>query len=109
MGLDCKSRPTARHEHPQGREWASVLSEHPLGRDLAVVASVNYKTEDITFSVLDLTFNKILWNCNINETNVGLEYLRITMQGAGSDCIDVSTNQYDYCISQSEEICKKKN
>ena len=80
-----------------------------IPENLAVVASVNYKTEDITFSVLDLTFNKILWNCNINETNVGLEYLRITMQGAGSDCIDVSTNQYDYCISLSEEICKKKN
>lgn len=80
-----------------------------ISENLAVVASVNYKTEDITFSVLNLTFKKILWDCNINETNVGLEYLRITMRKTCSDYVDVSTNQCNYSISLSEGICRKKN
>lgn len=77
--------------------------------NILVVASVNNKTEEITFSVLDLSFNKILWNCIIYEPNVGLEYLRIIMREAGADNIDVLTNQYNYSISIRDETCRRKN
>ena len=76
-----------------------------IPNNLAVVSSVNYKTEDIIFSVLDLTFKKKPWNCIINEPNIGLEYIRITPQEVGLDHVDVSTNQYTYRISTRRENC----
>lgn len=79
-----------------------------LPSNLAIVASVNYKTEDITFSVLDVAFNKVLWDCGINEINVGLEYLRIIMKEAGPDIVDVFTNQNNYHILMREKTCIRK-
>lgn len=75
--------------------------------NLAIVASVNYKTEDIIFSAMELTSKKNVWSCGVHEENIGLEYLRIIMNEKSDGTIDVQTNQNYYHISLSGKICNK--
>ena len=74
-----------------------------------VIASVDYKSEDLIFTILNANSNTILGKCISHEENIGLEYLRISIRETSTGDVDVFTNQYNYRVSISENTCERIN
>ena len=72
-----------------------------------LLAAVNYQSEKIVFVELDFLKKKIIRKCSICEKNVGLEFLRINMQCAGEDVVNVKTTQCEYQISLKKRMYVK--